>query len=600
MARYEVGPLVVDIDRFEALVNGRLMSLKPKAFDALAYFCQHPDRVLSKQDLLDAVWPGLVVTESSLFKVVQEIRRALDQAGCITAQIENVPGRGYRLVLAADATVSTVVMAAQHPTPSRATPTSRARGTGRIVIALAILLALMLSGWWMWPAQLEPEKMTHSLDVAMRSQVEALAKSAPAEAIQLLDKLDQNGRSSWAQLQRARALLQLGRTNPAVEVLERAFGMENVTAQERLAGAQLLASALMQTGRQRELIQRLHALYPDNTVPTPLWLALGNAHLELGDLERANDAYQRVAAAARADNDSRLLTRALGNLGNLAFQIGDINAARDNFEEALSLSFDQLDVSMAAGLRANLGNLEQHAGDYQRAARYYAQAFQAMEGRVEAVQLAMVLLNFANTHMEAGNLEVADYYYDQIIAWAEARGLRPLAWTARQNKALGSYQSGDFAATDAAAQGLLMQMQAEPIPELTGLVYALQARARASSGDPLSAMALLEMAELAAREAPTADLQFQIELARGRILLSAESFEKAERALSRATELSQARNDRDRLEALRLHAHALAATRRIEEAEQTLRGVTELSYQLDAAAAQFTFRLDTPLQLPKD
>jgi DNA-binding winged helix-turn-helix (wHTH) protein/tetratricopeptide (TPR) repeat protein/TolB-like protein len=73
--------------------DGEAIRLRPKSFDMLQLFATNPGRVLSKQDLIDAIWPNVHVGDDSLFQCVREIRTALgdDQR----QMIKLVSGRGY-------------------------------------------------------------------------------------------------------------------------------------------------------------------------------------------------------------------------------------------------------------------------------------------------------------------------------------------------------------------------------------------------------------------------------------------------------------------------------------------------------------------------
>jgi len=79
--------------------GGEAIKLRPKSFDMLTLFAANAGRVLSKQELMEAVWPNVHVGEDSLFQCIREIRAALgdDQR----QMIKLVSGRGYRFEAAA-------------------------------------------------------------------------------------------------------------------------------------------------------------------------------------------------------------------------------------------------------------------------------------------------------------------------------------------------------------------------------------------------------------------------------------------------------------------------------------------------------------------
>jgi TolB-like protein/Tfp pilus assembly protein PilF len=86
--------------------DGAEVPLAPKPFDLLVLLARNAGRTMSKEALLDAVWPGVHVTEDSLFQAVRDVRRAIgDEAGQV---LRSVPRRGYLL----DAEVASGVPAA--------------------------------------------------------------------------------------------------------------------------------------------------------------------------------------------------------------------------------------------------------------------------------------------------------------------------------------------------------------------------------------------------------------------------------------------------------------------------------------------------------
>ena len=76
--------------------DGEWVRLTPRLFDTLLYLIEHRDRLLDKDELMAAIWPGRVIEENNLNQAISALRRALgDRDG---EQILTVPGRGYRFV----------------------------------------------------------------------------------------------------------------------------------------------------------------------------------------------------------------------------------------------------------------------------------------------------------------------------------------------------------------------------------------------------------------------------------------------------------------------------------------------------------------------
>lgn len=90
---FRFADFVLDVDRSALLRDGEEIKLRPKSFDVLNYLVQHNGRLVSRDELLEAVWRGSVVTEDAVTQCLIDIRRALGD----TSQelIRTVTRRGY-------------------------------------------------------------------------------------------------------------------------------------------------------------------------------------------------------------------------------------------------------------------------------------------------------------------------------------------------------------------------------------------------------------------------------------------------------------------------------------------------------------------------
>ncbi len=89
----------LDIERRELRYGTVLIGLEPKAFDLLAFLVQHRDRVISKDDLLQGVWGGRIVSElAALTTRINAVRRALGDDGTAQRLVRTLPRKGVRFV----------------------------------------------------------------------------------------------------------------------------------------------------------------------------------------------------------------------------------------------------------------------------------------------------------------------------------------------------------------------------------------------------------------------------------------------------------------------------------------------------------------------
>lgn len=103
----------------EIVLDGRAQQLEPRPFDLLVYLIEQRDRVVSKDELLDKLWPDEFVSGSVIARAVMKARQAIGDDGKVARIIKTVRGTGYRFV-------SKVTTQAPAPAPS-----ASARGLNR-------------------------------------------------------------------------------------------------------------------------------------------------------------------------------------------------------------------------------------------------------------------------------------------------------------------------------------------------------------------------------------------------------------------------------------------------------------------------------------
>lgn len=94
------GPFVLDPAAAVLRRDAGVVRLRPKAWETLRYLVERPGRLVSNDELLDAVWPDAAVTPQTLTNVIRELRLALDDRARAPRYLETVYGRGYVFVAA--------------------------------------------------------------------------------------------------------------------------------------------------------------------------------------------------------------------------------------------------------------------------------------------------------------------------------------------------------------------------------------------------------------------------------------------------------------------------------------------------------------------
>src|SRR5215813_7526201 len=96
---YEFGPFRLDpVERMLQRGND-LLSLTPKALDTLIVLVENSRHVVTKDELMNRVWPDIYVEETNLAQHISMLRKALGEREEGGQYIETVPKRGYRFVI---------------------------------------------------------------------------------------------------------------------------------------------------------------------------------------------------------------------------------------------------------------------------------------------------------------------------------------------------------------------------------------------------------------------------------------------------------------------------------------------------------------------
>jgi DNA-binding winged helix-turn-helix (wHTH) protein/tetratricopeptide (TPR) repeat protein len=165
----------IDRTRWQVCWKKEPVPLNRKTFDLLLYLVDHADRVVGKDELLQAVWPGSFVEESNLSQHIFLLRKALSRHESGAKIIQTVPGRGYRfaaairveqppvperMVISASESITRITLeeeieSSPQPTqqltaPTLLLPSSRKRRIYWIGGGVVAALALCVAGWFAW------------------------------------------------------------------------------------------------------------------------------------------------------------------------------------------------------------------------------------------------------------------------------------------------------------------------------------------------------------------------------------------------------------------------------------------------------------------
>ena len=100
--RFHFAEYALDMERRELRRGAEQVDVEPQVFDLLVFLIQNRDRVVTKDDLLDAVWKGRIVSESTLTSRIKAARSAVGDNGDDQRLIKTLPRKGFRFVAQTD------------------------------------------------------------------------------------------------------------------------------------------------------------------------------------------------------------------------------------------------------------------------------------------------------------------------------------------------------------------------------------------------------------------------------------------------------------------------------------------------------------------
>ena len=140
---HEFGAFRLDSAERLLLRAGQPVSLTPKAFDLLVYLVERAGRLVTKQELMSALWPDTFVEEANLTYTVSALRKALGDGQDGEQLIQTVPTRGYRFVAPVTREGNRPSRRRPKRRLDRVQPLVRRLGIAALAVAVIAILAIL-------------------------------------------------------------------------------------------------------------------------------------------------------------------------------------------------------------------------------------------------------------------------------------------------------------------------------------------------------------------------------------------------------------------------------------------------------------------------
>ncbi len=95
---YSIGPICIDTHAYEVRRDGTSMSVEPQVFDLLVLLIENRDRIVTRDEIIERVWKGRIVSEAAISSRVKAARRVIGDDGKAQGLIRTIHRRGLRFV----------------------------------------------------------------------------------------------------------------------------------------------------------------------------------------------------------------------------------------------------------------------------------------------------------------------------------------------------------------------------------------------------------------------------------------------------------------------------------------------------------------------
>jgi DNA-binding winged helix-turn-helix (wHTH) protein len=168
---YRFGPFRADRIGYRVFKDDQALDLTPKLLDLLFYFLERPATLVTKEALLDSVWPDANVTDNALAQAISDLRDALGDEPASPAYIRTVSRRGYRFVATVESPAADAPIAAPTPTTPVGALGAAERSAGQPTIAVLDFVNVTGDGEIAWLASGIAETVTMDLAALDRFRV---------------------------------------------------------------------------------------------------------------------------------------------------------------------------------------------------------------------------------------------------------------------------------------------------------------------------------------------------------------------------------------------------------------------------------------------
>jgi len=176
MDEFFIGDFRIDIKRSEIIYQKNISTLEPKVLKVLLLLAEKPGEIISRETLLDEVWPDVIVETNTLQRCIAQLRKAFNDDAKTQAFITTHPRRGYSLV----ANVSWQKDSADTPIKDIPENVGKAKRSSMLVFLFITTLLVLLLIWFVEQSKIDTLNVKKITPLTATEAIEYRASFSPS------------------------------------------------------------------------------------------------------------------------------------------------------------------------------------------------------------------------------------------------------------------------------------------------------------------------------------------------------------------------------------------------------------------------------------
>lgn len=430
--KFLINKKTITLQNNQLILSEQSIDLNDKTTKALLLFLQADHAVISKEQLLEHVWEGVIVSDASIFKQVQTLRNLFIEAGLPDDIIENVYGKGYRLKYTVEPlTDDELDTTAPASSDQQVEPSNRPMLYG--IISVVFIAAISLYFWF------NQQQPFDKLKEEQKSSIIKVSKNNWQDGLDNINNLLANPQTTYSTADLAFLYHQKGQAEQNLQLIDESLVSLNQSLDyyQQMDDQNGMGNTHLLLARLYDYIDNPEKQLSHIKTATDLFKTVGNhtaeidAYLELAYLEKksgkidaAINTYETAINRARAVQDKTGEMIAINNLAATYLIINDTDKATELAEQGLAINLTLDNGQSIANSYSFLSQLALQKGDINKAFKMIEQALKYQLQTESHKNLSPKLMGLNFLLLETHQYQVTNELLSLTDAYAKSLNIK--------------------------------------------------------------------------------------------------------------------------------------------------------------------------------